>query len=253
MVMLKVPWHVESAAAARPVQWRHVPCSGGMSRAAVETLLAGWKWAGVLSTGWKWDGCFLRDGSKPGVLPVCWKWVGGAPSGPEVGWGTSVGQEGQGCFWWTGSGSEVLPVGQKWAGALPSGRKVRGAFGGPELGQGAYGGPEVCGDHFRWVVVASSVSDVHRSASGGKAVGQRHFWPFKPSVSFPCSRDLLSTSINILCHWETFPELPSSFRTTGRPSVKFFQLSGWLETFCQFSVLQRDILSTFHAARRPSV
>ena len=73
------------------------------------------------------------------------------------------------------------------------------------------------------------------------------------SVNFPCGQETIrehsvwqgelpSTSVNLLCIWVTFCHLPSTFRVSGRPSVKI----------CQLSLLLKEILATLREARRPT-
>lgn len=56
-------------------------------------------------------------------------------------------------------------------------------------------------------------------------------------------RDPLSTSINFACGRDIFPQVPSNFCVAGRTIVNFRKLS----------IRPVDLLSTFYAARRPSL
>ena len=79
--------------------------------------------------------------------------------------------------------------------------------------------------------------------------------------------DLPSTSVNFLCCWETFHQLPLTFHAAGRPSINFRPVWVWLgdilstsiyipcgwEIFCHLSVRPVDLLSTFRTVCRYSV
>ena len=66
-----------------------------------------------------------------------------------------------------------------------------------------------------------------------------------PSTTIKCFTAVghLATSGNIPCDRETFREFPSTFRSTGRSSINFRQLSVWPAV----------LLSTFHLAKRSFV